>query len=96
MKKRHLDEGTLPNGVCVHRQLNLTNHYGDDSFHDEWLAQIHLLDWHYSHGGDTKNEAISNLYRYMESQIDNYKQIIKVNQARLDALTEFLQTKVAK
>ena len=82
----------LPNGIHLRREPNNTNHYGDESFHDDWVASITLKNQHYWVGGATKEAAIAKLYRHIQEKVLEYQTSLKFTQERLDEAVEFLKT----
>jgi hypothetical protein len=82
----------LPNGIHLRMERNNTNHYGDESFHDDWVASIKLKNWYYCKGGSTRESAIENLYRHIQEKIQEYQTNLKFTQERLDEAVEFLKT----
>lgn len=82
-----MDYGTdnlenLPNGICVYRLL-------PDKY---WVSSIRIGPLHYSQCDETKELAISALFKYMKEQRLQFEDRLKHDIERLETLKVFLAT----
>lgn len=84
---------TLPNGIYVRRKITWHDCELESWPKDKpWLATIGVGGWHYSSRGEaTKEQAISNLFEYMQSQLKQFHEILEWQQNRIKGLTEYLE-----
>jgi hypothetical protein len=87
------DGKTLSNGIYVQRKIYWADcEVAGWPLDKPWLATINVGSWHYSSRGNaTKEEAIKDLFEYMQEQIKAHKDQLEFQNNRLKELTEFLE-----
>lgn len=83
------NEEELSNGVYIWRYLQFNDPKVSET---PWMAAINIGGWHYSQLGVTKEEAIQNLYSYINKCKDGFVNHIKIIEERIKAVDEFLQS----
>lgn len=94
MLEAFTDDETLPNGIYVRRKT-YWHECELESWPQSkpWLATINIGGWHYSSkGSTTKEQAISDLFEYMQDQLRQFRNQLVWQKNRIKELAEYLET----